>query len=167
MRQTIIDLSIRGSGAELGPNAADLGRRIQAGVPLHMHQQLDDVFVPWFYFWKEEHWIAAQRRNNLRGKHGKQQYREEPSRNSGREELSRHVVTRFFLGCMSQPQDSIEENVGEKDSIEEYVGEKVAFYFTWHGITLGVFIGARPHPLCPHVSQPRLFCIRYSPCFRL
>ena len=26
-----------------------------------------------------------------------------------------------------------------------------------YGITLGVFIGARPHPFCPHVGQPRLF----------
>ena len=66
VRQTIIDFiigsRIRDSGAELGPNAVDLGLLIQARVPLHMHQQLDDVFDPWFYFWKEEHWIAAQRR---------------------------------------------------------------------------------------------------------
>ena len=102
VRQTIIDFiigsRIRDSGAELGPNAVDLGLLIQARVPLHMHQQLDDVFDPWFYFWKEEHWIAAQRRKNRRGKHDKQQYHEEPSRNSGGNELPQHIVTRFCLG---------------------------------------------------------------------
>ena len=86
--------------AELGPNDADLGLLIQARVPLHMHQQLDDVFDPWFYFWKEEHWIAAQRRNNRRDKHDNQQYREEPSSNSGGEELPPHVVNRLFSVCI-------------------------------------------------------------------
>ena len=43
-------------------------------MPLHMHQQLDQVFDPWFYFWKKEHWIAAQRRRNRRGEYDKQQY---------------------------------------------------------------------------------------------
>ena len=135
----------------LGPNAADLGPLIQARVPLHMHQQLDDVCDPWFYFWKEEHWIAAQRRKNRRGEHDKQQYvyvyREEP-RNSGGEELPPHVVTRFFLGCMSQPLDSISHGCNIR-------------HHTW------CFYQCPATSFLPSCWPTTTFCIRSGPCVRL
>ena len=87
------------------------------------------------------------RRNNRRGKYDKQQYvyREDPSRNSSGEELPPHVVTRFFLGCITQPLDSIEKYFGER------------WHSTSHGCSIRhhtwCFYQCPAHSLCPRLSS--------------
>lgn len=130
----IIGSRIRDSGAELG-QTTDLGQLIQAHVPLHMHDKLDDIYNSWFYFWKVENWSGRTGRILSHAPSSRlvsdNALKESLTLESGGPEHYKKdgcdtkqipsCMTRFFFGCIHQPLDSI----------EQYFGEKVAFYFTW------------------------------------
>jgi hypothetical protein len=136
LRQAVIDFiigsRIRDSGAELG-QTTDLGKMIQARVPLHMHGKLDAIFNSWFYFWKVENWRGRTGRSlthasgnessvgTVIGRLSLAPGSDDFKRETFDEEKVPNCMSRFFIGCFHQPLDSI----------EQYFGEKVAFYFTW------------------------------------
>ena len=141
-RQTIIDFivgsRIRDSGAELG-QTTDVGKLIQARIPLHMHRKLDALYKLWVFWWKHENWKGRDGRSLTSGP----EHPVSPSGFSRHDEDSRvawqrktpNCITRFFVGAFYQPLDDI----------EEYFGEQVTFYFAWmqhcasHLLFLAVF----------------------------
>ena len=125
-RQSIIDFiigsRIRDSGAELG-QTTDVGKMIQARVPLHMPRKLDSLLNSWVTYWRKENWI---------GRDGTSFYTEtdaseregfdcEGGKETKEERKVPGCLARFFIGAFHQPLDSI----------EEYFGEQVTFYFAW------------------------------------
>lgn len=63
-RQMIIDFiigsRIRDSGAELA-QTNDVGRMIEARIPIHMRRKLDSLYNFWVFYWKREHWTCIKR----------------------------------------------------------------------------------------------------------
>lgn len=124
-RQTIIDFiigsRIRDSGAELA-QTTDVGKMIQARVPLHMHRKLDALYNVWVTYWRRENWTGK----DWSGIDGDDTVHSELG-DSGRnrtiddDRFVPHCLTRLFFGAFHQPLDSI----------EEYFGEQVTFYFAW------------------------------------
>jgi hypothetical protein len=124
-RQTIIDFiigsRIRDSGAELA-HTTDVGKMIQARVPLHMHRKLDAIYNVWVTYWRRENWTGKDWSgidcdDSVHSEFGE-------SRGNGRNDddsFVPHCLTRLFVGAFHQPLDSI----------EEYFGEQVTFYFAW------------------------------------
>ncbi|KAL3915624.1 MAG: hypothetical protein SGILL_005560 [Bacillariaceae sp.] len=123
----IIGSRIRDSGAELGQRS-DVGKMIQARVPLHMPRKLDYLCKDWVYYWRRERWTGDN----------KQDLEEQESRlsiedgfsvgrdsNRSRETSDDRPIPncffRFFVEAFQQPLDAI----------EDYFGEKVTFYFAW------------------------------------
>jgi len=121
-RQNIIDFiigsRIRDSGAELGPTT-DVGRMIQARVPLHMRSKLECLYRPWVLFWKKDNW---QSQKHLQAFSDPDEERE-PKGTGGEqpEDDIPNFFIRLVVGAFYQPLDAI----------EEYFGEKVTFYFAW------------------------------------
>ncbi len=130
-RQNIIDFiigsRIRDSGAELGPTT-DVGKMVQARIPLHMHEKLDSLYRPWVFYWKKENWTGRAKTIEEAGtnvipieavetvlKPNNSENMKSPD-----DEIP-NFVTRFFIGAFYQPLDAI----------EEYFGEQVTFYFAW------------------------------------
>ena len=125
-RQKVIDFIIRSrirdSGAELGQHT-DLGKLVQARVPLHMRKKLESLYHAWFYFNRPDNWVLRDGcsmtvdptdplgndvdPNSLL-----------PRRRTG---VVPNRFNRFFVGAFFQPLDSI----------EQYFGEQVSFYFAW------------------------------------
>lgn len=125
-RQSIIDFiigsRIRDSGAELGPTT-DVGKMVQARVPLHMHSKLESLFRPWVFYWRKENWEspAALRTSYSDEDNGVEpDDSDEPTKDAAKEEIP-NFITRLFVGAFHQPLDAV----------EEYFGEKVTFYFAW------------------------------------
>ena len=129
-RQSIIDFiigsRIRDSGAELGPTT-DVGKMVQARVPLHMRDKLECLFRPWVYYWKLEHWTGLKKmmdKENLKNlNHDVESQVKSPGRATQKtpDDEMPNFLTRFFVGAFHQPLDAI----------EEYFGEKVTFYFAF------------------------------------
>eukprot|EP00934_Nitzschia_sp_Nitz4_P006001 Nitzschia sp. Nitz4//scaffold94_size78252//66575//72029//NITZ4_005477-RA/size78252-augustus-gene-0.74-mRNA-1//-1//CDS//3329560407//5991//frame0 len=172
-RQSIINFiigsRIRDSGAELGPNT-DVGKMVQARVPLHMHAKLESLFQPWVFYWRVENWTdnSSMIEPEDYGKNDSSLVRDlnkgesfRTTRTNG-EEKDKEVpsfFTRFFVGAFYQPLDSI----------EEYFGEQVTFYFAWlqhcarHlvvltaiGLLVSIFIYSSnnvDHPIRPYFSM--------------
>lgn len=129
-RQNIIDFiigsRIRDSGAELGPTT-DVGKMVQARIPLHMKEKLDSLFRPWVYYWKRENWTSRPKKAEQESVKESTHDEESGLKPNGNHD-AKHVedevpdfLTRFFVGAFHQPLDAI----------EEYFGEKVTFYFAW------------------------------------
>lgn len=126
-RQTIIDFiigsRIRDSGAELA-QTSDLGKMIQARVPLHMPHKLEALYNVWVTYWKRENWTGkdwtgvADDDTVHSGEYGGEQKR---NQHSADDRFVPGFLTRFIFGAFHQPLDAI----------EEYLGEQVAFYFAW------------------------------------
>jgi hypothetical protein len=142
-RQNIIDFiissRIRDSGAELGPTT-DVGKMVQARIPLHMPEKLDSIYKPWVFFWRRENW-TGRKVVSVDSVKDPSDSKETPVESEANEEGAgdeRHVpdfLARFFVGAFNQPLDAI----------EEYFGEQVTFYFAWlqhcasHLLVLTVF----------------------------
>jgi anoctamin-10 len=152
-RQMIIDFiigsRIRDSGAELGQRS-DVGKLIQARVPLHMPRKLDSLCDAWVYFWKREHWIGGSDQESATSKgvtessDGSRLSIEEgsppekPKAEDRQDKDDRPIpsfLTRFFVEAFNQPLDAV----------EDYFGEQVTFYFAFlqhcaiHLLFLSVF----------------------------
>lgn len=125
-RQSIIDFiigsRIRDSGAELG-QTTDVGKMIQARVPLHMPRKLDSLLNSWVTYWRKENWIDRDSTSLYTETDASE--REGFDCEGGKETKEERKVpgclARFFIGAFHQPLDSI----------EEYFGEQVTFYFAW------------------------------------
>lgn len=144
VRQRLIDFiigsRIRDSGAELS-QTTDLGKMIQARVPLHMHSKLEAIYNSWFYFWRKENWQGRDGRSLTHAVYddeAKAKTEETGSTDTAstavHDERMPNKVTRFLVGSFYQPLDSI----------EQYFGEKVAFYYGWlqHTATHLLFLAA-------------------------
>ena len=120
-RQTIIDFiigsRIRDSGAELA-QTTDVGRMIQARVPLHMHSKLNSLYTVWVKYWKPEFWTGRDGRSLSIGKDNGTA---STIKGKGAKDHIPNWFERVFVGAFYQPLDSI----------EEYFGEQVTFYFAW------------------------------------
>lgn len=133
-RQSIIDFiigsRIRDSGAELGPNT-DLGKMVQARIPLHMKDKLEALFRPWVFYWRAENWAGSRIVLSQEASVASSSNADDDVEASKSGDLSKMAVladnevpdffTRFFVGAFHQPLDAI----------EEYFGEQVTFYFAW------------------------------------
>ena len=126
-RQKVIDFIIRSrirdSGAELGQNT-DLGKMIQARVPLHMPKKLDSLYRVWLYFFLSENWKHRDGRSMSVGPTdplGNDLDQGHWSRYSNDDRVIPNPFSRFLIGAFHQPLDSI----------EQYFGEQVTFYFAW------------------------------------
>ena len=123
-RQAIIDFiigsRIRDSGAELG-QTTDVGKMIQARVPLHMPQKLESIYRAWVYYWRKENWAHPE--DDFREFQKAEEAPFESGDGSSSKKSSKipHFATRFLIGAFHQPLDSV----------EEYFGEQVTFYFAW------------------------------------
>jgi hypothetical protein len=125
-RQNIIDFiigsRIRDSGAELGPTT-DVGRMVQARVPLHMRSKLESLYRPWVLYWKKDNW---QRRSPPVSPKHDEEFGHQATASGGTtgnvaDAEIPSFIARLFIGAFYQPLDAI----------EEYYGEKVTFYFAW------------------------------------
>jgi hypothetical protein len=125
-RQKVIDFIIRSrirdSGAELGQNT-DLGKMIQARVPLHMPKKLESLYHVWFYFNRRENWTYRDGRSMSVGPTDPlgNDLDEHQPRSPRHERGMPNIFSRFLIGVFYQPLDSI----------EQYFGEQVTFYFAW------------------------------------
>lgn len=138
-RQMIIDFiigsRIRDSGAELGQNS-DVGKMIQALVPLHMPRKLDSLCKSWVFFWRRERWTrdddksSKGTRNESSSEGGlsplsSRHHNEDGSKSKSSSPMDDrpipNFITRLFFESFKQPLDAI----------EEYFGEQVTFYFAW------------------------------------
>jgi len=134
-RQTIIDFiigsRIRDSGAELS-QMNQVGKMIQAKVPLHMPQKLESLYNAWVCYWKREHWTGIEDSESSIGEssiggiknlsaieEGNFQMNDQSSTKDRRPVPS--FLTRVFVEAFNQPLDAI----------EDYFGEQVTFYFAW------------------------------------
>ena len=123
-RQTIIDFiigsRIRDSGAELG-QTTDVGKMIQARVPLHMPQKLESLFKVWVTFWRHENW-GGKDGKDLDSDVAEADFQcEETSQQSREDNHIPSFFSRLLMGAFHQPLDFI----------ERYFGEQVTFYFAW------------------------------------
>ena len=122
----IIGSRIRDSGAELGQKT-DVGRMIEARVPLHMHKKLDALYESWVKYWQLDNWVgrdgkALTLRPELAKDEGQAStFVDEDGADEKKELPVPGRLTRFFVGAFHQPLDSV----------EEYFGEEVTFYFAW------------------------------------
>jgi hypothetical protein len=121
-RQAIIDFiigsRIRDSGAELG-QTTDVGKMIQARVPLHMPQKLESIFRAWVFYWRKENWARPEEDPIERSDEAP--FVCEDGSSSKEDEAIPSFITRLLIGAFHQPLDSV----------EEYFGEQVTFYFAW------------------------------------
>ncbi|KAG7351314.1 calcium-activated chloride channel-domain containing protein [Nitzschia inconspicua] len=131
-RQNIIDFiigsRIRDSGAELGQRS-DVGKMIQARVPLHMPRKLDSLCNDWVYYWRRERWTGGKEektdpedcensRLSIEDGFSAVQSRQDQDED---ERPIPNFFFRFFVEAFNQPLDAV----------EDYFGEKVTFYFAW------------------------------------
>jgi hypothetical protein len=136
-RQNVIDFiigsRIRDSGAELGQRS-DLGKMIQARVPLHMPRKLDSLCNDWVYYWRRERWTAPKQENDEKIAETssdtsrlsiEEGFSVKEKANGDKEAKDDRPVpnffVRFFVEAFNQPLDAV----------EDYFGEKVTFYFAW------------------------------------
>jgi len=121
-RQAIIDFiigsRIRDSGAELG-QTTDVGKMIQARVPLHMPQKLESIYRAWVFYWCKENWARPD--NDCVERSDEAPFACESASSSKEDDAVPSFITRLLFGAFLQPLDSI----------EEYFGEQVTFYFAW------------------------------------
>eukprot|EP00536_Pseudo-nitzschia_multiseries_P003744 jgi/Psemu1/186611/e_gw1.59.127.1 len=114
----------RDSGAELVRNC-DIGKAIEARIPLHMPDKLDSLCNSWVFYWREERWVGNER-SEASVLEEKKHLSMEEGRSPNREESKDrrpvpNFITRFFVEAFNQPLDAI----------EDYFGEQVTFYFAW------------------------------------
>lgn len=134
-RQNVIDFiigsRIRDSGAELGQRS-DVGKMIQARVPLHMPQKLDSLCNDWVYYWRRQRWTGGSEKKNKKEDSANSESsrlsiedgfsaQESSEKNESDHRPIPNFFVRFFVEAFNQPLDAI----------EDYFGEKVTFYFAW------------------------------------
>ncbi|OEU15884.1 hypothetical protein FRACYDRAFT_240580 [Fragilariopsis cylindrus CCMP1102] len=112
---------------------SDVGKMIEARIPLHMPRKLDSLYNAWVYYWKREHWTGISPTLESKSSTGGSNHsameegclpgndRDDKDQSSVDERPIPSFITRFFVEAFNQPLDSI----------EEYFGEKVTFYFAW------------------------------------
>jgi hypothetical protein len=122
----IIGSRIRDSGAELGQRS-DVGKMIQARIPLHMPRKLDSLCNDWVFYWRRERWTGGEdpEANGNESRLSIEDGFSVGKKSSGSQDSDNRPVpnffVRFFVEAFEQPLDAI----------EDYFGEKVTFYFAW------------------------------------
>jgi hypothetical protein len=138
-RQMIIDFiigsRIRDSGAELG-RSSDVGKMIQARIPLHMPQKLDSLCEAWVFYWRRERWTGPDRKGKIPGEGNSRKGTGSLSIEEGHTQARLfnderpiagddlpvpNFLTRFFVEAFYQPLDAV----------QDYYGEQVTYYFAW------------------------------------